>query len=1089
VSLGLGPHDSTGLSERDVRPPGELEPEERAKRSLHGPLAWMAKNSVAANLLMIVLLVGGLLFGLKVKQEVFPEVALDMITIQVVYPGASPAEVEQGVVLAVEEAVRGIDGVKEVRANANEGMASISVELLLGTDPNKALSDVKGAVDRITSFPQDVERPIVSLAALRSQVVSLALYGDLDETTLRALGDRARDELLRDDRVTYVELGGVRPLEISIEIPQERLREYGLTLDQVAQAIRAASVEVPAGSIKTSQGEVLLRTTERRSFGSEFGDIVVLGRPDGTELRLRDLARIEDGFRETDQAATFNGKRAVLVNVFRVGNETPIDVSRAAKDYIERVRPTLPPGAAITYFNDTSELFADRIDLLLRNAALGLCLVLLVLGMFLDVRLAFWVTLGIPISFLGSLLFLPSADVSINMISLFAFIVTLGIVVDDAIVIGEAIFHRRRAGLGSLEAAVAGLRDVAAPVVFSVLTTIVAFMPLLFVPGVMGKFFRNLPIVVIIVLSLSLLESLVILPAHLAHSRSGQERGLWRAIDQLQGRISLGLERFIERFYRPVLEHSMRARYFTLAIGIALLLVAAGLVAGGRVGVTFFPRIEADTVFARLKMPFGTSVEQTERAQARLLQTAREVARELGGEERVGRGIFAQIGAHSAGGGPRQTATESGAHLSEVLFILVPSDQRDFTASEFVRRWRERVGGLPGADTLQFTYSTGAAPGAAIDIELSHTNLETLESAAARLTAELGKFAGVKDVENGFAAGKTQLDLRLRPEARALDLTESDLARQVRAAYFGSEAVRQQRGRDELRVYVRYPEAERRTLHSIETMLVRTPQGGEVPLSAAAEIHEGRSYTAIRRVDGRRIVSVRGDVEPGQANAGEVVSELMAGALPRLAADTPGLSYSLAGEQKQQGEAMSALGRGFMMALLAMFALMAIPFKSYVQPLIIMAVIPFGAVGAIGGHLLLGYDLSLMSMMGLVALSGVVVNDSLVMITAVNEARQRGAGVWEAVRAGATRRFRPILLTSLTTFLGLAPMILETSMQARFLIPMALSLGFGVLFATMITLFIVPSLYLALEDARRSLSSVTGWLGLSSGREHDPRAV
>lgn len=1046
--------------------------------SRRGPLAWMATNSVASNLLMLVLMIGGLVMMSRVKQEVFPEVELDTVIVNVVYPGASPAEVEQGVVLAVEEAVRGLEGVKDVRSTATEGVSVVAIELLLGTDPDRALADVKSAVDRITSFPEDIERPIISLASSRRQVVSLVLYGDADEHSLRRLGNRARDELLDDPHITYVDVTGIRPLEIGVEVPQEKLRAYHLTLDQIAQRIRMASVEVPAGAVKTRSGEVLLRTTERRDAGGEYGDVVLLSRPDGTELRVRDIATVRDHFRDVDREAFYDGKRAVMVNVYRVGDETPIEISDAVRSHVEQLKTRLPPGVDVAIWNDSSEIYRDRVELLLKNAYIGLALVLLVLGLFLQPVLAFWVTLGIPISFLGAIFFLPAADVSINMISLFAFIVTLGIVVDDAIVVGEAVYTWRQRGKDWMDAAIMGVREVAAPVVFAVLTTCIAFMPLLFVPGVSGKFFRNIPIVVIIVLLISLVECLVVLPAHVGHPIGRRTKIVLApflfVMSLLQHeRVGRLLERFVAKAYRPSVGFAVRWRYLTIATGIAMLVAVFGFVAGGRMKFTFMPKVESDIITASLEMPVGTPVEVTREVSRRLTEAARGVAAEASGERSVLRGLYAEVGAATGiARGPSSAIDSAGGHLATVIMYLVPSGERAVGAAELARRWRERVGEIPGVDTLRFEFSTGAGGGPAITMRLTHPDMQTLEAAAGQLADELRSYEGVHDVDDGFSQGKEQLDFTLKPAARAHGITEIELARQVRNAFFGAEAVRQQRGRDELRVYVRLPEAERRSLHHVEQLVLTTPEGGEIPLAQAAEVERGRAYTTISRTDGRRTVEVTADVV-GTTNANEVVASAAATVLPRLKADFPGLEYEPGGDQQRQAETMSSLGNGFTLALIAMFALLAIPFRSYVQPLIVMAAIPFGMVGALLGHILMGYDLSLMSMMGIVALSGVAVNDSLVLIVAINELRRNeGLGLLEAIVAGGARRFRPILLTSLTTFFGLTPMILETSVQARFLIPMAISLGFGVLFATFVTLMLVPSLYYVLEDVKALLGRV-----------------
>ena len=1069
-------------------------PEGEAHFDRSGWLAWFADNRVAANVIMVVLILGGLLMlATTVKQEVFPEVEIETVIINVPYPGASPEEVEQGVILAVEEAVRGLDGVKEVRGTAAEGVAVVAVELLVGADKDRALNDVKSAVDRVTSLPEDAERPVISLATNRRQVISLALYGDVDELVLHDLAETVRFDLLEHPDITYVDIGGTRPLEISVEVPQRELREHGLTLGGVAQAIRQASVEIPGGGVKTQAGEVLLRTTERRDRGAEFGDIVLRSQPDGSTLRVRDVASIEDGFKELDQTSYFNGKRAVMINVYRVGDQTPIEVAAAVHAYAERLGGELPPGVSATTWNDSSEVYEDRIDLLARNAKVGLMLVLLILGLFLEPKLAFWVTLGIPISFAGSLLFLPAADVSINMISLFAFIVTLGMVVDDAIVVGEAIYHRRSTGMGHMQAAIEGVREVATPVTFSIITTCVAFSPMLFVPGVSGKFFRNIPIVVIAVLIISLIESLLVLPAHLSHKMTFWLQAFVLVIMTVVGMVFLpplmagvamllfvvaafthhrvrekvdsGLRRFVGGFYTRVLGAAMEWRYLTLALALAIGLSTCGLPAGGRMNFTFLPKIEGDVISAQLRMPVGTPVEETRAIEERMVEAAQGLIADNGGDA-ILRGMYSQVGVASGfGGGPMGSGASEGSHVASVQTFLVQSDQRDIETASFAEEWRERIGEVAGAETLTFTYAIGANAGSPVDVQLSHPDAEVLEAAAQRLADEMAVYPGLRDIDSGVSPGKEQLDLTLTPEGRARGLTEAGLARQVRDAFFGAEAVRQQRGREEIRVYVRRPLSERVSMHDVERLIVQTPDGGEMPLGQAAEIGRGRAYTTIRRIDGRRIVSVTADIVEGEGNANVIVRELEENEIPALLADIPGLTYTLGGEQKEQAQSMQSLLFGQIFALFVMYGLLAVVFKSYIQPVIVIfGAVPFGVVGALWGHALMGFGLSMISMMGIVALSGVVVNDSLILIDAINRYRAEGMNAWDAVIAGGTRRFRPILLTSLTTFFGLSPMIVEPSVQARFLIPMAISLGFGVLFATMVLLVLVPAVYLIVED-------------------------
>ncbi|NNE19255.1 MAG: efflux RND transporter permease subunit [Myxococcales bacterium] len=1041
-----------------------------------GVIAWSAKNSVAANVLMLILIVGGIVtLASGIKQEVFPEVELDVVSVSVIYPGASPAEVEQAVVLAVEEAVRGIDGVKKVTSSAMEGQASTLVELLLNTDKDRALNDVKSAIDPITSFPEDVERPTVSLLSNRQQVISIVLYGDVDEATLRSVAENSRRTLLQDPRITYVELSGIRPLEISIEVPQAELRKYGLTIDEVAARVRGASVELPGGGVKTTAGEVLLRTTERRDRGNEFGNIVLLSQPDGSQVRVRDVAAVRDGFREIDKEATYNGKPAVMINVFRVGSETPLTVSAAAKEYVVELQETLPEGLYAANWFDTAEMYEGRLSLLLRNARIGLLLVLLTLALFLEARLAFWVTLGIPISFAGSLLFFPVTDVSINMISLFAFIITLGMVVDDAIVVGESIYKHRMDGKGRLEAAITGAKEVATPVIFAILTSCVAFAPMLMVPGPMGKFFRVVPIVVIAVLMISLVESLLILPAHLSHPMPWWMRVvlspyLW--FMRLVAKIDMPhrLQHHIQHTYIPILNRALRWRYFTIAAGVALLVGTLGYVAG-RIPFTFLPKVEGDLITAHLKMPVGTPVSQTERIADGIAAIAQSIVDNEDAKSdgpTMSRGLYEEVGAKSAlEASPEGGNSTEGSHYATVMMYLIDAGERALTTQQFVQRWRDEIGEIPGADSLTFSFEVGVEPGKPIEVQLIHDDVPTLEAAAERLAIEISAYSGLRDIDSGVTKGKDQLDFRLTDAALAQGMTEFELARQVRAAFFGAEAVRQQRGRDEVRVYVRLPLDERQSLYNVEELIVRTPMGGEMPLSQAAVVNRGQAYTIIKRTDGRRNISVTADVADEDANANDINAQIVQRELPQLLADIPGLSYSLGGEQERQAETMGALGLGFILALIVMFSMLAVVFRSYAQPILVMSAIPFGMVGAVWGHVVMGFSLSLMSMMGLVALSGVVVNDSLILIVSINRFREEGMSTWEAVVAGGARRFRPILLTSLTTFFGLAPMILETSVQARFLVPMAVSLGFGVLAATLIMLLIVPCAYIILEDARR----------------------
>ncbi len=1031
-----------------------------------GPIAWMAGHTVAANLVMLIFILGGLLVSTRLKQEVFPQFSVDTVRVSVAYPGASPQEVEQGIVLAIEDAVRGLDGVKEVNSTVNEGKASVSIELVTGVNANNLLQDVTNEIERIQSFPELAEEPLISLADVRNQVLTVMVHGDLEEQILRDVAERTRDELLQRPGITLVELGGARPREISIEVPQRSLRAYGLTFNRIAGEIGEAAIELPGGGVKTTGGEVLLRTQERRDFGREYAEIPVASTPDGAIVTVADIATIQDGFEDTDEEAFYNGQRAIQVKVFRVGRETPQSVSEIVHAYLDDLRSELPDGIGLAVWNDLSEIYRDRMQLLLKNACLGLILVLLLLGLFLDIKLAFWVTVGLPTSIIGAFLFIPMTGASINMISLFAFIITLGIIVDDAVVAGEIIYQKREQGLPFLEAAIAGAREIAAPITFAVLTNIAAFMPLFFVPGDTGNFMRQIPSVVVAVFVVSLIESLFVLPAHLAVAR--RNTAFWERLDRPRRWLSETLQTVIRERYQPFLHTVIANRYLTVALGLAVLILAAGMVAGGHLPFRFLPDIDSEIVTAQATLPYGVPVEYSRTVLDRLQKAAHVTVEQHGGAS-VLRGIYAQIGSSLPRTGPGATDQEApGSHLVGMMVFLVPADKRDFSGADFSGDWRAAIGTIPGLESLTFKANIGPTGGEPIDIQLTHRSRPILEAAARELAEALSRYQGVTDIDAGVALGKPQLNFRIKPEARSLGLNATDLAQQVRAAFHGVEALRQQRGRDEVKVMVRLPEAERRSSFTVEHLILLTEQGGEIPLAEAAEIERGHAYMEIKRRDGRRVVAVTADVNEQLANANTIIGAITGNELEALTKKYPGLHYSLEGQQASQQESLSAMAVGFALALLLIYGLLAIPFRSYVQPLIVMLTIPFAIIGAVAGHLLLGYGLSLISLFGIVALAGVVVNDSLVLIVATNHIHEsKRVSLHEAVVQGAMKRFRPIVLTSLTTFFGLAPMIFETALQARFIIPMAISLGFGILFATVIVLTIVPSVYLIVEDLSR----------------------
>ena len=1034
---------------------------------MNGMIDWFARNPVAANLLMVFLIVSGLIGLFNVRGETFPEIELDMVSIQVPYLGAAPEEVEEGVCIRIEEAIQGIDGIEQITSTANEGAASVLVEVALGADTRRVLDDIKTNVDAIETFPEETEKPIITELLARFRVADIAVSGQTDEFTLKAIAERVRDELASLPEISLVEFASARPYEISIEVSEETLRRHGLTFDDVATAVRRSSLDLPGGSVRAESGEILLRTIGQAYRGAEFEELVLLARADGTRLRLGDVATVVDGFAETDQFGRFDGEPTILVSIFRTGGQSDMEIARAVDAFIERTAPTLPEGMKLTVWMNQADILIDRLSLMARNGVMGFLLVFVMLALFLELRLAFWVSLGIPISFLGAIMLMPGWDITANVVTTFAFVMVLGIVVDDAIIVGENIYRHQQRHPDRLQGAVEGAQEIAKPVVFAVLTTVAAFSPLLFVPGMMGKMMIFVPMIVIPCLLFSLVESLNILPAHLAHRRPHRP-GLWLSFQRL---FANGLERFIDGVYRPALAFSLRWRYLALAVGVSTLILTGGMVAAGWIAFHFFPSPEAEVITASVTMPLGTPPETTSAAVQRLEDGAARLDREV--REQTGasvvRHVYAAVGDQPLGGdgpGPfRGLGTASSGHLGQVLLELAPADSRSLRAAYLSNRWRELTGAIPEATELAFV-ADEQSPGSDVDVMLVGPDMAQMRAAADRLKQHLQGYAGVYDITDSFRAGKEEIKLGITPAAETLGLTLQDLGRQVRQAFYGEETQRIQRGRDDIRVMVRYPADERRSLGNLESMRIRTPDGTEVPFSHVAVVEPGRGFASIKRVDRNRAINVMAAVDETVTTTGDVNGDLAANVLPQILAAYPGVRYAFEGVQAEQQDAIGGLQIGFTLALFAIFALLAIPLKSYVQPLIIMSAIPFGLVGAVWGHIIVGVHISLMSTMGIVALSGVVVNDSLVMVDFINRNRRRAGSLLAAVQAAGAARFRPILLTSLTTFAGLAPLLFEQSTQADFLKPMAISLAFGVMFATFITLVLVPTAYMILEDVR-----------------------
>lgn len=1023
------------------------------KPEIHkGIIAWFAHNSVAANLLMFGIVATGLLVAQNIKQEIYPTYETDTVEVDIDYRGASPEEVEQSVILPVEAEIRGMELVRRLRSVAREGNGEVEIEIKPGFDRNRALQEVTAAVQRVSTFPDDVEPPEIRLGTgRRREVLRMAVFGQVDQPTLIQFARQLEDSMLAEPGIGLVLMRGVPKPEVIVEIPQERLRALNLTLGQVAQTLEESALDVPAGMLKTPSGDIILKTKERRDFASEFGNLPIVNRPDGSKVFLRDIAKIEDGFEETDNENYFEGRRAVTLSVYSSEMQSPIAVAESVHRFIKRIRPTLPPTINLQVTWDRSISYKERVDLLLGNGVLGLLLVLLALGFFLELRVAFWTAIGIPVAIVGSLILMPWMDATINMISLFGFIVTLGIVVDDAVVVGEDIFHKISEGMSRKEAAVLGARQMSVPVFFAVATNIIAFMPLLFVPGQIGQFFEILPAVVIAVFTVSLVECLLILPAHLAGKHSESESAsLLGKFDQFQTNLRLKLDDFLEKFYSPFLDTVLKFRYLTLAIFVSGLVVIVSWMLSGRINFTFRPSIQTSFVQAEIELPSGTPVNRT-REVCFAIEAAGRRALERTGEKGILNGIFTEV-------------ADGSTNAGEVSIMLVPQSQRKISSEELVKLWREEIPEIPDVESIFFDWIYGPGGEREIDVQLAHSNIETLRQAANDVANAISPYPGVVDVKKSFGRQMPMYTFEIKPEGQSLGVTAQGLGRQIRHAFFGAEAIRQPREREEVRVMVRLPREDRRSMSGLEELLIRTPGGGEIPIAEAARITETQAPVRIERVDGGRVVNVTANVLAGVTSGNRVLGAFSKKELPEILEKYPGLRYSFEGEQREQREAVANLVWGLLGSLFLIYAIMAALLRSYVQALIVLLTLPWSLAGAVIGHYALGFDLSIFSVFGMIALCGMVVNGAFVLSITRNRYRERGDDPATITRISALRRFRPILLTAITTFLGLGPMILETSIQALFLVPMAISLGIGTVVSVFVTLLLIPACYGILED-------------------------
>lgn len=1020
-----------------------------------GAIAWMARNPVAANLLMAVVMVAGLIAVFELRKEVFPTFPTELIRVTVPYPGSSPTEVEEGILIKIEEAVQDMDGIEEVTAEARENVGTVLIQMVPNSEMTAALNDVTSRVNAIASFPREAEKPIIEEVLARVQTINLSIAGNLDEHALKRLAEEVREDLLATGTVTQIELAGVRDYEVAIELSDARLRQYGLSFDQVVELVRGASANLPGGNLRTDAGTISLRSQGQAYSGEDYRELTLITRADGTRLRLGDIADVRDGFSDQPVLSRLNGENGARLTIYTIGNQNALAVSRLVKDYVTTKQAELPEGAKIVAWFDNSRILKGRIDLLLKNAAQGGLLVIIALSLFLRLSMAFWVILGVPFSFLGTLyvMGLPIFDYSINVLSLFGFLLVLGIVVDDAIVTGESAYthlERERRGLDSV---VKGVKRVSVATIFGVLTTIIAFMPMMTMTSQMGRFGSNIAFVVISCLIFSLIETKLILPAHLRHMKLDAQEQRRGPIARLQGRFDRGLKSFVSDVYQPLLRLLLTYRYVTLALFVASFIVVMSLVPAGIVRFVFFPDIASDEIKIVLRLPPSAPYQLTHDYARRIENATTAVNQRYREESGDPRDVIVDL----------ETLSETDDR-ADLWAALLPSESRDISSVTLAQWWREAIGPLPGIKELSFDAKAGPGGGVDLDVALESDNLNELQQAAQSLKRSLQSIEGVFDIRDTFGAGAPEIDIRIKPQGELLGLGQAEIARQVRQAFFGAEIQRFQRGRHEVRVYARLPAAERDSLKALETLWIQTPDGERVPFASVAEAHFESGISSIKRVDRARVVNIQTGIDKARIEPDEVVRKLSRDLLPQLQTSYPGISYRFAGQIEEQQEDTRDLKVKGALVLLMIFAALAIPLKSYVQPLFIMSAIPFAVVGAILGHLFTGHSFSFLSIVGVIALAGVVVNDSLVLVDFINQKVAAGTEKLQAVIESGQARFRAVILTSLTTFLGLLPIQLETSIQAQFIKPMAISVGFGILFASGVTLFLVPILFYIARD-------------------------
>ena len=1042
----------------------------------HPLIAWFASNSVVANIFMLSILSWGGFTLLNVRKEAFPTFTAESVAITVPFLGGTPEDVERGVTIKVEEALVDVKGIESIESTSTESSAVITVESREGYPLKNLLDDIKIQIDAISSFPEQAENAVIVEEQRRSTVLRVHVHGEVTPSLLKETARTLRDELLQFKGVSFVQTSGDRDYEISIEISEDKLRFYNLTFSEVSSAITNNSLDLSEGDIRSQQGNISIRSRAQAYVAADFEKIPLRTTADGTRILVGDVAHVRDAFVDQEVLSRFDGQPAVGLQVQTTGEGDIIKTADTIAAFVAAYSEDhqLPEGITITSWNDGASPIRSRLRLLFENGLMGMVLVFIVLALFLNLRLAFWVALGIPISFAGALSLFPAEfiDVSLNQLTAFAFIIVLGIIVDDAIVVSESIYAEKEANPEEdpIRSTVRGVSRVLVPAAFGVLTTIAAFFPLTMVSGRMGNVFGQIAIAVILCLIFSLIESKVILPSHLAHIKPATKPKffLLRIWYLIQRAISLTLDAFIKYIYQPVLRFVLPFRYAAVGLFIAILLLVIGLFPSGKLRFVFFPDIFRDSISANLELEQGLPVDYLHQQSERIALALHETIVEL--EEESGEKILL----HASINASTNTAVSITAELTT-------SESRSISTADVVNAWRQKVAGIAGAKSLLFAGTAGPS-GQGLNIKLASQSREDLQAAAKEMKRQVASYNGLYDISDTFDSGKPEIQVDLTPTGQAQGFDKRSLAENVRFAFFGDEAQRVQRGRDEVKVMVRYPLEDRENLESLREMRIRNANGAAIPFSLVADTTYGESLASIQRFNFNRIVSVQAEVDKSVTSGDEILGLLKEDYFPQFNSEFPGVSISLDGEADQRKKSLASLKRGFLFSIILIYILLAIPLKSYVRPLIIMSVIPFGIIGALLGHFIIGIPVSILSIFGILALSGIVVNDSLVLTHRINEltVNEPQRSLIDTLVIAGSQRFRAILLTTLTTFVGLIPLLFEPSVQAQFLKPMAVSVGFGVIFATFITLILLPCLFLILSDiAHRFVSSWRAWKKLS----------